>query len=299
MTSSGLLTLRARLANGAVQDIAVELKRPPVARLFIGQNPEAVVKTVPYIYTLCAQAQRAAAQAAQAAALGEPRRAVDEAGLWIELLHENFWRLLLDWPVACGLPAEKNAFVAWRAERLGENRLVATRHLLDATLAGLAEKCREILVDRRPRPAKALPALAPEKWLAYWQGKTAEIPVPQPPLSIAAAYAGRLDEVKLAFAALESGAAFPVAQAGGDGWGIGQTNTARGVLTHAVHVGDGRVVNYRVWAPTDGYFADAGALAALLEGEPVTNSLSARQLIDRAVLALDPCLPYVVELNDA
>ena len=66
--------MHALLQNGQCTELAVRLKRPPVTQLFFGQVPEAVVKAVPYLYTLCAQAQRAAAQAACAAAMGEPRR---------------------------------------------------------------------------------------------------------------------------------------------------------------------------------------------------------------------------------
>jgi len=90
-----------------------------------------------------------------------------------------------------------------------------------------------------------------------------------------------------------------VASAGGDGWGVGQTLTARGVLTHAVHVVDGKVANYRVQAPTDSFFADAAALSSLLGNLRFASLEQARQGLNRAILALDPCLPYVAEVVDA
>ena len=71
------------------------------------------------------------------------------------------------------------------------------------------------------------------------------------------------------------------------------------MLTHGVHVVNGEVARYRVWAPTDRYFADASALSALLEDANFSSINEARQALDRAILALDPCLPYAVELNDA
>lgn len=298
-TSGGLLTVRTRYANGGLSDIAVNLQRPPVTRLFIGQPPEAVIKTVPYIYTLCAHAQRAAAQAALAAAEGVERRPVDDAELWIELLHENFWRLLLDWPPTLGLPPAKEAFVAWRAERLGTNRVAATQSLVDGTLAELAEKCRLQLVDRRHALNFAFPVLNPQAWLAYWQGAVAEHPAVRHPVSIGAAFAHRLAEVEAATAALAENRPYPLAAAGDDGWGVAQTITARGALTHAVRVVEGKVMNYRVWAPTDCHFAEAGPLAALLAGARVADFCAARRLVEQAVLALDPCLPYVLELEDA
>jgi hypothetical protein len=59
------------------------------------------------------------------------------------------------------------------------------------------------------------------------------------------------------------------------------------------------VVRYRVVAPTDIHFADAAALTAMLAGRQADSIESGRQLLEQAVLALDPCLPYTLELNDA
>lgn len=304
MNPGGLLTIRAHYAGHRLDGVTVDLRRPAVARLFVGQCPEAVIKTVPYLYTLCAQAQRAAAQAALVAAGAGEARLLDDGELWVEVLHENLWRLLLDWPAACGLPPAKEAFVAWRGERLGVGRGAATRNLLERTLAPLAEQCRDILGDDGPAhvgPVQfgGFPALQPEAWLAVWQGLAEREPEPERPHSIAAAYRRRLAETVAAAQALADGRPFPVAAAGDGGWGVGQTLTARGVLTHAAHVEAGKVANYRVWAPTDSHFADARGLAALLADAAPADRNAARQWIDRAVLALDPCLPYVVEFDDA
>ena len=300
MTSLGLLTVRAGLNKRAIDPLAVQLARPPVTRLFIGQPPEAVVKTVPYLYALCAHAQRAAAQAALAVAAGEERRAVDDGELWIEFLHENLWRLLLDWPQALGLPPANAAFANWREARLGPQRVDATQTLLSGVLHEMAGRCLERLggVDVETLHG-GFSELAPEPWLEYWQGCTSNVPATRRPMSIAAAYRTRLIEVRQASAALAESQPYPVAAAGGGGWGIGQTQTARGVLTHAVHVEEGRVRNYRVWSPTDCHFADAGALSGLLAGRQFDDIGTARHALEQAVLALDPCLPYVLEMNDA
>lgn len=308
MTDAGLLTVRGRFQRGVLLDLEVILKRPSVTRLFIGQLPDAVVKTVPYLFTLCAHAQRVAAQAAVAAAQNEVPRAADSTELWVEVLHENLWRLLLDWPPALGLHSEKAAFIAWRNARQSEDFLETTQKLLHDTLRPLADKCLENLVDRtteevapeaaeQGRAGAAL--LAPEPWLAYWQGTASEMPGLLRPLSIRSVFQARLAEVETAVQALIHNTPFPIACAGGDGWGVAQTLTARGVLTHAVHVVDGRVANYRVQAPTDGFFADAGALSALLENCRFASLDQAKQVLNQAILALDPCLPYVVELRDA
>lgn len=302
MTSPGQLVVRATFAQGSVRDIAVDLQRPSVTRLFIGQLPDVVIKTVPYLFTLCAHAQRVAAQAAVNAALGETPRKPDHAELWIEVLHENLWRLLLDWPVAVGLPPAKDAFIAWRSMRNGEAVVAHTRTLIDDILKPLAEGCLSALagggIDDDAHP-QAPPVLDPASWLAYWQGMQDRMPSLPLPLSIAAIYRARLIEVEGALAALEQGSPFPIASAGSAGWGVGQTLTARGVLTHAVHVAAGKVVRYRVQAPTDSLFADAGPLAALLANRRFVTLDQARRGLDQAILALDPCLPYVVELQDA
>ena len=138
-----------------------------------------------------------------------------------------------------------------------------------------------------------------ETWLAYWQGRSDQVPRGESPLSVKIAYRARLAEVAAAIKALASATPFPIAAAGCDGWGIGQSATARGVLTHAVHVVDGLVARYRVWAPTDLHFADDSALTVLLAGREFLSKNEALEALDQAILALDPCLPYTVELNDA
>lgn len=299
MSSAGLLSVRAVLAHGRCDQLVVNLIRPPVAQVFVGQVPEAVVKAIPYLYTLCAHAQRAAAQAACAAAMGEARRPVDNGALWVEMLHENFWRLLLDWPKVLGLEPPQDAFIAWRAARMGEGCLAATQKLWSETLSGLAEKCLEKLVDRDSLASHPAPSLDAESWLAYWQGSSEHALPIVPPQSVKIAYRARLAEVAAAIKALADGTPFPIAAAGGNGWGVGQSATARGTLTHAVHVVEDKVARYRVWAPTDLLFADASALSQLLAERRFSSKNEAVQALEQAVLALDPCLPYTVELNDA
>jgi len=301
--SAGSLTVRATLGNGRLGNIEVDLQRPAVTQIFHGRTPEAVVKTVPCLYTICAQAQKSAAQAALAVAADEERPPADDAGLWLELLHENLWRLLLDWPPALGLPPEKEAFIAWRATRSGGNCAEETQKLLVHTVDVLAEKCLENLVDRAAQQVPSAcshfhagdtAALSPEAWLAG-----GAMPALTAPSSIRAAFQGRVAEVERAAAALAAGLPYPIAVAGGKGWGAAQINTARGVLTHAVHLDGGKVAKYRVWAPTDAFFADAAALSGLLDDQRFAAPDEARRALDRAILALDPCVPYVLELNDA
>jgi coenzyme F420-reducing hydrogenase alpha subunit len=113
------------------------------------------------------------------------------------------------------------------------------------------------------------------------------------------AYQARLAAVAEATAALRDGRVYPIQAMGGAGIGVAQVRTARGVLTHAAELADGVVSRYQVWAPTDVFFGDETALAALLAGQCWGNLDQMRQGLNQAILALDPCLPYVMELNDA
>ena len=298
MLSAGQLAIGAHWRESGLSDFAVSLQRPPVTQLFIGREPAAVIKSLPLIYSLCAQAQGLAGQGALAAAAGEAFEAPDSAALWIEMLHESFWRLLLDWPVALGFAPEKEAFIAWRAARHGHNCLRESQRLLSTTLPALAEKCLEKLGE--PSPAAPYEALhfLPDQWLAYFQG-TRPLPQAAAPATMRLAFAARLAAVARAIAALQAATPYPIALAGNEGCGVAQTVTARGVLTHAVRLAAGRVREYRVWAPTDVFFADARALSRLLDGRAFASLAAARQAIEQGVLALDPCLPYTVELLHA
>lgn len=313
MNAVGSLVISACYADGRLSDLEVVLERPRVTKLFIGQLPEAVVKTVPYLYTLCAQAQRAAAQAALAAAASEEPRSPDHFALWSEMLHEHLWRLLLDWPVALGLAQARDALVAWRNARVGDGLVTATSQLFGETLLGLspadwtgepapdslAGRCLAALGPTENTGRFDLPALTPAEWLAYWRGRCPYQPATPRPPSVAAAYRQRLHEAVLAARALAAGTAYPVAAVGEAGRGIGQTVTARGVLTHATRLEDGRVADYRIWAPTDGHFADEGGLAALLGNATWPDANLARRALERAVLALDPCLPHELKVSHA
>lgn len=315
MNSVGSLSISARYAEGRLSELSVQLERPLVSRLFLGQAPGFVTRIVPILYTLCAQAQGAASRAALAAAQGQKAPREDSAVLWIEALHEHFWRLLLDWPLALGLPQAKEAFVAWRGARQGKEVGAATAYLFESVLLGmpaavwrtgdqipaadsLAGRCLAHL-DAVENDAEFDPApLTPGEWLAYWRAERIEPPGLRHPSSIGKAWLARLREAVDAALALESGAPYPLAMAGENGWGIGQTLTARGVLTHGAKIEDGVVTAYRVWAPTDRLFAHAGPLAILLGDRQWPDMDAARRALEQAVLALDPCLPYTVKVDN-
>ncbi|MCK6389555.1 MAG: hypothetical protein L6Q40_00810 [Azonexus sp.] len=298
MSEAGQLRVSARLADGQLADIQVQLSRPPVPRLFVGQLPAVVVKTVPYLYALCADAQRAVAALALATAGGDALPAAPSRALWIECLHEHLWRLLLDWPLALGAAPEREVYAAWRALRHTAKLMQETRYLLANVLAPLSEKCLRTWVDRSDDDTRvASLMLDPAGWRLAW--REARRVLPNAPLSVAAAYRQRLHAAQQVVVALETDLPYPLQAAGGDGEAVAQALTARGILTHAVRVQDGRVSAYQVEAPTDAYFADSAALCSLLAGQPVADEASARLCLTQAVLALDPCVPFTVELLNA
>lgn len=329
MNLTGELGIRVRLValnqdESRIDDLQVMLYRPVVSRLFVAQPAKTVRQLVPYLYTLCARAQCAASQAALAAAgardLPPPE---DDHRLWLEMLHEGFWRLLLDWPSALGLPQARDDFIDWRTrQRNRETDIAASTQLLSQTLEPLAERCMAALAVQWPDSRKTLAAdaatpaclaasrLTPADWLPYWQGTSQKLPSAFVPASVAVAWCQRLAMTRYAVQALVEGWPFPLATAHDDcGLAVGQVWTARGVLTHAVErmdvrmsgTGDNDVVRrYAVWSPTDRHFANADALLCLSGSRTLPAAPEqARRYLNQIILALDPCLPYTLELSHA
>ena len=206
-----------------------------------------------------------------------------------------------------------DCFVVFAEMRTGSNLLEAALNELpgvtchgeafNPALIGYPKKTELLGIPREARDADPMALWArikaAEAWLAYWQGTADRLPATPPPNSVGLAYRQRLEMVRRAAAALVEKTPYPLARTGGDGWGVGQCLTARGVLTHAVHVVDGRVARYCVLAPTDQLFADGLALQGLLADRGFATLADAQQALDQAILALDPCLPYTLDVQDA
>jgi Ni,Fe-hydrogenase I large subunit len=84
-----------------------------------------------------------------------------------------------------------------------------------------------------------------------------------------------------------------------DGSGLGTAATARGLLLHQAHVAAGRVVHYRIVAPTEWNFHPDGALPRGLRGRAVADAAAARRDAQLLAQALDPCVACTVEVVDA
>lgn len=81
--------------------------------------------------------------------------------------------------------------------------------------------------------------------------------------------------------------------------GLGVVQTARGLLLHRASVDEGRVVAYRIVAPTEWNFHPAGALVRGLEGVDATDGDALVRDARLAVQALDPCVGCRVEVAHA
>ena len=84
----------------------------------------------------------------------------------------------------------------------------------------------------------------------------------------------------------------------GERIGLGWGQTARGLLLHRVALdASGSVADYRVLAPTEWNFHPGGALARGLEAQPVDDETRLRRGVTLAVLALDPCVAFGIEVE--
>lgn len=100
--------------------------------------------------------------------------------------------------------------------------------------------------------------------------------------------------------ALEEDRPYPWGNSGNPGAGAGEAwvHTARGRLRHALCVDDDRVVAWRIDAPTDRNFTDEKGIVERLPAR-LPSLAAARRAVETAVLQLDPCVPYTVEIVDA
>jgi Ni,Fe-hydrogenase III large subunit len=81
------------------------------------------------------------------------------------------------------------------------------------------------------------------------------------------------------------------------GLGAGAAETSRGPLIHAVDVEEGRVVAWRVVAPTEWTFHPRGAVREALVGMSAPDVQSAQQAARFVVTVLDPCVEFTVSME--
>ena len=308
MIGAGSLVVKARLADGRLTAPVVTLLRPPVTRLFTMQPVDTVRGLITRLYLLCGRAQLACFETALAEAGGEAAesaRLPDHHALWVELLHERLWRVLLDWPAAVGMAACQAEFGAWRRSRDEPPVMFAARsaELFESVVMPLAEALWPRLDGAQgalPAPAALPEPASPATTVAQLGGP--EAPLVSPAESPAAAFAETLEAIRLALRAVTEGWPYPLNGArdtAGEGAAWARTLTSRGVLQHRLTLTGALVSHYVIEAPTDALFADAGTVAAQLSRLAPADLAQARSLLHQRVLALNPCVPFRVFVDDA
>lgn len=256
----GRVSVRLSLADGRIAAVVVSCVRPDVARLLVGQAAEKAVALVPLVYSLCGKAQAVAARAALTAANGAAVAAHVDAGVLAEAAREHAWKLLVDWPRQFGLAADEPAFVRLVRAPAAERAAVAAALRENATLSAMRETLR--------RDGGAVDRLLGER--------------------LAARVAELLDYLEGRPQALGTVSAQPLAARAGRAGVM----TARGELVHELALDGERVARYSIVAPTDIHFAADSPLAGWLAGLPADQ---AERAAGRAIMALDPCVPWRCE----
>ncbi|MCL2075195.1 MAG: hypothetical protein FWH15_01900 [Betaproteobacteria bacterium] len=264
--SGGELFIRAAFADGRILLRETRLSRPPLTRLLIGMGEREALAAIPTLYSLCREAQTAAAAAALARAKGEePPGNLATDRLWVEMLHERLWRLCLDWPRVLNCSAAKidmarQTFATWRASLYQQDCLERT-----------PTPCLQVLQTAR-QALILLEDILPSAPSALLDGAT---------------------DIVHAWREKRFYPFFSTTFAPDRGRSV--ILTARGWLQHEVMLrGDGKIISYAIHAPTDRKFADSRQLAARIANCSPLNLEEAKTALERAVLSLDPCVPWEI-----
>jgi uptake hydrogenase large subunit len=259
----GKVVLRLTMVDGHVDAIDVASMRPDLARLLRGQPADQVVALVPLIYSLCGKAQGIAARAALAAARGATVAPQVDAEALHEAAREHAWQLLVNWPRQLGLSSDEPLFVRLLRGPLAERRALADQLRAHRGYAAL----RDVLAASEPIGDAVLLARVEARFvelLDYLDGR---------PLVLGTVTAIPVDH----------------------GTGRSTVATARGPLVHEMTVADDRVTSYAITAPTDLHFAADGPVADWLGRLRGMPKVRAAVMVDRVVMAFDPCVPWTLE----
>jgi hypothetical protein len=91
--------------------------------------------------------------------------------------------------------------------------------------------------------------------------------------------------------------ASPASEALPAGVGLAQVQAARGLLVHRVAIGNGRVRDYRILAPTEWNFHPSGPVASGLAGLPPMDEDQLLGFAGLFVIAVDPCVDFAVTIT--
>jgi hypothetical protein len=156
---AGAIAIEVEVAGGRVGSVAVRSTRPQgLTRCFVGRAAAETPLLARRIYTLCAQAQGAAASGAVALASGRAIEDRERCAAALSVLSERAFETMracvIGWPWAGGADA-----VAGRAGGALKEAALAARALLEGAAFGLQRARREALLAPHARLAAAAEAL--------------------------------------------------------------------------------------------------------------------------------------------
>jgi uptake hydrogenase large subunit len=333
------LTLTLRLADagpGGARIDAVDVRdqRADVAAVLPGRSAAEALELITRLYSVCGRAQRLAARLALAAARGDPDAAsqAERFDVQREALQEHAWRVLLDWPVALGLQADRERFRCLYAglARAADPRAAVTelgallaplcpRHewaeslaSADAGIAALFSRLERREAARTTgeacsagfdaqREAGALARNATHPWVAALLA--ADRPVTARVAARLAAIAALVDTWRRADAVDAgtdpAGTDLCESMHRGVGHGRAEVATARGPLVHELSLEGEQVQSWRIHVPTDRNFASEGAFVRRLRDRAVNDPADAKVCGEDWARALDPCVSWQLEVRHA
>lgn len=336
MIGEGALRIGLDVADERVRGVRVTSTRPLYpGRALVGQEIAAARELVPLLFPVCGMAHEVAFEraVAEAAGRGQDEREADDAVVLAEAAASHVFQLAIPWRDAAGAPRD---LVAVREVRAAVAELRRALLVHPPAAAAIAERIASRvlpfttnsaplleLVEREGKSefgaTKALRAapldvraigtkLAEDATFAAFPTVGGE-PRDASCFAIGGGLLARLHERRRrARAHLAALAATTErladrrprsrrAYAEARGEGVGAAETARGPLVHWVRVDDGKIVDLRVVAPTDWTFHPQGTLRDALLGASASPTLG--RDAGWLVLALDPCVPFSIEVRDA
>lgn len=143
MTDIGKLSLRLVWDGDAVHSTEIRSTRRLAAQLFVGKDQSQVVQLASLLFSVCGQAQAAAAKCALRAARCDASSldAAMHKAITCEAMQEHLWRLMLDWPKLLSLPQQEQDFAKrhalLRKIAKGESEMNAFQQVLEQEELGI------------------------------------------------------------------------------------------------------------------------------------------------------------------
>jgi uptake hydrogenase large subunit len=361
MTLEGKIAVDLELEGDRVREVrATSSRRVDACRALLGLPMEEALRSVPLLFSVCAEAQSVAAREACEAALGiavaETEHGARQLRVACEAIDNHVFQLALKWPELFGAVAAVEPLRVLRQTtarlRAGEGEAGPEAVALGERLAALlgpklpdsakllagwtdgattaqqtaAALLQEGLQDFGRCPVPLLPEL-PATWFAAqlaadpsferaprYRERSAEVgalarqrehPLVKSLLSVhgnglLTRFVARLVDVEALGARVRTLAQFlraprkAAAAARSSGTGCSLVETSRGPLAHLVTIEEGRMVAWRVVAPTEWNFRPDGPLQAGLQGMRAQGLQRNAALL---VTALDPCVGFEITVR--